>query len=107
MQVLWGLGGMAVLLALALLLSTNRRAAPPTVRNRMDPVVDRLSSSHAAAGTGSSAADGLRLALNIGAMLIAFVSLIALLNLTIGQVGGFFGYGDLTFEQILGYVSRP
>lgn len=58
-----------------------------------------------AAATG--AADGLRLALNIGAMLIAFISLIALLNLILGQVGGFFGYGELTFEQILGYVFSP
>jgi len=55
----------------------------------------------------SGAADGLRLALNIGAMLLAFISLIALLNLFIGLVGGWFGAGDLTFEQILGYVFAP
>jgi len=55
----------------------------------------------------SGAADGLRLALNIGAMLLAFISLIALLNLFIGVVGGWFGAGDLTFEQILGYVFAP
>ncbi|HKJ11575.1 MAG TPA: nucleoside transporter C-terminal domain-containing protein [Ornithinimicrobium sp.] len=55
----------------------------------------------------SGAADGLRLALNIGAMLLAFIALIALINLFIGLVGGWFGAGDLTFEKILGYVFAP
>lgn len=55
----------------------------------------------------SGAADGLRLALTIGAMLVAFISLIALINLILGTVGGWFGYPDLTFEQILGYVFAP
>jgi concentrative nucleoside transporter, CNT family len=55
----------------------------------------------------SGASDGLKLALNIGAMLLAFISLIALVNLMIGVVGGWFGYGDLTFEAILGWVFAP
>ena len=58
-----------------------------------------------AAATG--AADGLRLAATIGAMLLAFISLIALANLLIGGVAGWFGYGDLTFEQILGWAFAP
>ncbi len=55
----------------------------------------------------SGAADGLRLAATIGAMLLAFISLIALANLAIGGVGGWFGYGDLTFEQLLGWLFAP
>ncbi|MGB3684634.1 MAG: nucleoside transporter C-terminal domain-containing protein [Ornithinimicrobium sp.] len=55
----------------------------------------------------SGASEGLKLALNIGAMLLAFISLIALLNLFIGLVGGWFGLESLTFEQILGYVFAP
>lgn len=58
-----------------------------------------------AAAQGAS--DGLRLALNVGAMLIAFISLIALGNLILGWVGGWFGYGDVTVEQLLGYVFSP
>lgn len=58
-----------------------------------------------AAATGAS--DGLKLALNVGAMLFAFVSLIAMLNLFIGGIGGIFGAPELTFEQILGYVFSP
>ena len=55
----------------------------------------------------SGAADGLRLAATIGAMLLAFISLIALANLVIGGIGGWFGYGDLTFEQMLGWLFAP
>lgn len=55
----------------------------------------------------SGASDGLRLAANVGAMLLAFISLIALLNLLLGAVGGVFGAANLTFEQILGYMFSP
>jgi concentrative nucleoside transporter, CNT family len=53
------------------------------------------------------AADGLKLALSIGAMLIAFVSLIALLNGLFGMVGGWFGRDDITIQGLLGYVFSP
>lgn len=53
------------------------------------------------------ATDGLRLALNVGAMLLAFISLIALGNLVLGWVGGWFGAEDLTVQQLLGYVFSP
>ena len=55
----------------------------------------------------NGAGEGLRLAATIGAMLIAFISLIALANLLLGVVGGLFGADDLTFQQILGYVFAP
>lgn len=58
-----------------------------------------------AAAAGAS--DGMTLALNIGAMLLAFISLIALLNLILGGVAGLFGYPDLTFETLLGYLFSP
>ncbi len=55
----------------------------------------------------SGAASGLQLALNVGAMLLAFVALIAMLNGLIGWAGGLFGYEDVTFQGILGYVLQP
>jgi CNT family concentrative nucleoside transporter len=58
-----------------------------------------------AAATG--AADGLKLALNVAAMLIAFVALLALLNGILGGVAGWFGYPDLTLQLILGKVLSP
>jgi len=57
-----------------------------------------------AAASGTS--DGLRLAANIGAMLIAFVALIALFNGIVGWVAGWFGY-DLTLQMILGWLFAP
>ncbi|WP_375749423.1 NupC/NupG family nucleoside CNT transporter [Vibrio sp. HN007] len=58
----------------------------------------------AAAGGASS---GLQLALIIGAMLIAFISLIAMLNGILGGIGGIFGMPELTLELILGYMFSP
>lgn len=55
----------------------------------------------------SGASSGLQLALNVGAMLLAFVALIALFNGIIGGIGGWFGYPDLTFQEILGYIFQP
>ena len=55
----------------------------------------------------SGAADGLKLALNIGAMLLAFISLIALVNLILATMGGWVGLSDLTFEKLLGWVMSP
>lgn len=55
----------------------------------------------------SGASSGLQLALNVGAMLLAFVALIALINGIIGWTGGLFGFENLTFEQILGYIMAP
>lgn len=55
----------------------------------------------------SGAASGMQLALNVGAMLLAFIALIALLNGVIGWTGGLFGIEDLTFQYILGYVFQP
>jgi concentrative nucleoside transporter, CNT family len=72
-----------------------------------DDELGELSYSNVIDAAAGGAADGMKLALNVGAMLLAFISLIALINLLIGVVGGWFGAGDLTFEQILGWVFAP
>ncbi len=58
-----------------------------------------------AAALGASS--GLKLALNVGAMLLAFIGLIALLNLGLGGIGGWFGNPSLSLEMILGAVFAP
>jgi len=50
---------------------------------------------------------GMRLALNIGALLIAFVALIAMANTFVGALGGLFGVPELTLQAILGVVLAP
>jgi CNT family concentrative nucleoside transporter len=58
-----------------------------------------------AASAGAIA--GLRLAGYVGAMLIAFVALIAMANAALGAAGGLFGAHDLTLQQLLGYAFAP
>lgn len=58
-----------------------------------------------AAARGAS--EGLRLALVVGAMLIAFIALISMLNGVVGWVGGFVGMGGLTLEGMLGAALAP
>ena len=58
-----------------------------------------------AAATGAT--DGLRLAVNIGAMLIAFVALIALANGIVGAVFGLFGLEGITVQYFLGWIFSP
>ncbi len=58
-----------------------------------------------AAANGASV--GLQLALNIGAMLLAFIALIALINGILGGITGLFGLEGITLEMLLGYVFSP
>ena len=53
------------------------------------------------------AAEGLSLALNVGAMLLAFIALIHMCNGILGWVGGLLGAPGLTLEAILGFVLAP
>ncbi|HUP00083.1 MAG TPA: NupC/NupG family nucleoside CNT transporter [Gemmatimonadota bacterium] len=53
------------------------------------------------------AGEGLQLALNVGAMLLAFIALIALLNALIGWAGGLAGYEGLSLELLLGWALAP
>lgn len=58
-----------------------------------------------AAARGAS--EGLSLALNVGAMLLAFVALIHLCNGMLGWAGSLAGLTDLTLEAILGWILAP
>jgi len=55
----------------------------------------------------SGALQGVQLAINVAAMLIAFVALIALVNALLGWVGGFWGQPTLSLPWILGELLRP
>ena len=58
-----------------------------------------------AAAEGAGA--GLQLALNVAAMLLAFLGLIALVNAGLGWLGGLVGFEGLTLEGLLGQILRP
>jgi len=53
------------------------------------------------------AQNGVKLAVAIAAMLIAFISLIALLNGLLGWAGGWFGQDDLSLQMMLGWLFSP
>ncbi|MFP2515914.1 NupC/NupG family nucleoside CNT transporter [Buttiauxella agrestis] len=77
--------------------------APELESMKKDP--DRPANVLDAAASG--AASGMQLALNVGAMLLAFVALIALLNGMLSGIGGWFNYPQLSMELILGWVFSP
>ena len=51
--------------------------------------------------------DGLDICLNVGAILIAFIALVSLLNSLLGIFGGWVGISDLSLQLILGYIFFP
>lgn len=66
-----------------------------------DPSVNVID---AAAG---GATTGLQLAFNVGAMLIAFMSLLAMANWGVMKIAGVFGHPDVGFETLLGWLFAP
>jgi CNT family concentrative nucleoside transporter len=51
--------------------------------------------------------DGLDICLNVGAILIAFIALVSLLNSLLDIFGGWVGISDLSLQLILGYIFFP
>ncbi len=77
--------------------------APQLDTTQRDP--DSPSNVLDAAASGASA--GMQLALNVGAMLLAFVALIALLNGMLSGIGGWFNHPELSLQLILGWLFSP
>jgi CNT family concentrative nucleoside transporter len=50
---------------------------------------------------------GVKLAVAVGAMVLAFVALVALANGLLGGIGHWFGLQDLSFQKLIGYVFQP
>lgn len=50
---------------------------------------------------------GVKLAVAVGAMVLAFVALVALANGILGGIGAWFGQPDLSFQMLLGYLFQP
>jgi len=73
-------------------------------RVRFDPPRESVNVIDAAA---NGAAQGLRLAVTIGAMLIAFVGLIHLVNLILGGVSGLWLAEPLSLQRLLGWAFSP
>ena len=72
---------------------------------------ESLEGDHKAANIIEAAAQGaqtgVKLAVAVGAMVLAFVALVALANGLLGWAGGLFGYPELSFQGVLGWLFSP
>jgi len=68
---------------------------------------DEKRSANIIEAAASGASVGLKIAINVGAMLIAFIGLIALLNEAVSGFAGLFGHPQITLQSVLGYAFSP
>ncbi|MBD3170357.1 MAG: NupC/NupG family nucleoside CNT transporter [candidate division Zixibacteria bacterium] len=87
----------ALVMAKIIFPETERSATAGTVRIKMEKI-----DSNGIEAASRGAADGMKLALNIAAMLIAFLAIVALINLGLGVIDE-----DLTLASIFGKVFAP
>jgi CNT family concentrative nucleoside transporter len=78
----------------------------PDTRNNLDFDIEQDSVNVIDAAAGG-AADGMRLALNVGAMLIAFLAIIALINGLLGWSLALVDIEGITLERLLGWAFAP
>lgn len=78
----------------------------PTTGTKLDVHSENRYSNLLDAAAGG-AADGLRLAVTVAAMLIAFIAIIAMINAFLGWMGGLAGIQGLSLRMILGYLFSP
>lgn len=63
--------------------------------------------SNALEAATEGASEGLKLALNVGAQLLAFIALIAMLNGILGYLGNFVGYPQLSLQLMMSWIFAP
>ncbi|MGH7531393.1 MAG: NupC/NupG family nucleoside CNT transporter [Gemmatimonadales bacterium] len=78
----------------------------PETRDTLHVVVEKREANVIDAAA-SGAATGVQLAINVAAMLMAFVALVALLNFGVSWVAGLFGHPEITLQWILGKLLWP
>jgi len=91
---------------------------PDTVNKDIEVSKDRIGSNVLDAITNGTS-EGLKLAVNVGAMLLAFLALIAMFNFTFGKIGDWTGlntlisegtegrFNELSLQFLLGYLFAP
>jgi CNT family concentrative nucleoside transporter len=72
-----------------------------------DPHDDEPRPANVIMAASQGAQTGVKLAVAVGAMVLAFVALVALANGFVGWLGGLFGFPAVTFQSLLGYVFAP
>ncbi|WP_295530169.1 nucleoside transporter C-terminal domain-containing protein [Novosphingobium sp. Chol11] len=82
-------------------------AAPLPNPHPASPASDNERPANLIMAASQGAQTGVRLAVAVGAMVLAFVALVALANGILGGIGGWIGRPDLSFQQILGTLFAP
>ncbi|MEL7035394.1 MAG: NupC/NupG family nucleoside CNT transporter [Cyanobacteria bacterium J06592_8] len=78
----------------------------PVTAGKLELNIEKTATNVVDAAAGG-AIEGAKLAVNIAAVIIAFLGLIAFLNTILGWFGGFFGYPQLSLDLILGWLLYP
>jgi len=92
----------ALVMAKLIIPETGRPKTMGTVRLEYhDPSVNIIEAA------ANGATTGLQLALNVGTMLVAFMSLLAMANFGISWAFGLLGMSGMTLEKLLGYAFMP
>jgi CNT family concentrative nucleoside transporter len=73
----------------------------------VDSIHDEEKPANIIMAAAQGAQTGVKLAVAVGAMVLAFVALVALANGILGGIGGLFGHPELSFQMLLGYVFAP
>ncbi len=78
-----------------------------TVTEDVDVVMEKSEHSNAIDALAAGAMNGMKVAVAIGTMLIAFVSVIAMANAGLEMVGNWVSIENLTLQSVLGYIFAP
>ncbi len=73
----------------------------------VDSIHDEERPANIIMAAAQGAQTGVKLAVAVGAMVLAFVALVALANGILGGIGGLFGHPELSFQMLLGYIFAP
>lgn len=77
------------------------------VREQDEITLDKSDYSNAIDALAGGAMGGMKIAVAIGTILLAFVSVITMLNAGFSAVGEWFGWADLSLQLLLGYLFAP
>lgn len=78
----------------------------PKTKGKVDMTFEKMDANVIDAAA-RGAAEGLQLSLNVGAMLLAFIALVALINYIIAKLGLLIGMSNLSLEWIMGRLFAP
>ncbi|WP_102525508.1 NupC/NupG family nucleoside CNT transporter [Vibrio tapetis] len=78
-----------------------------TPEQHLDISMDSGDQSNVIDALASGAMNGMKVAVAVGTMLIAFVSVIAMVNTGLESLGGLVGFEGVTLQAIFGYLFSP